>query len=225
MPFIYKIINDVNQKLYVGKTSLLSIEDRFKQHCKDYNRPRCDKRPLYEAMSKYGIENFHIELIEEVENDEIACEREIFWINQLRTYIGFEDCNGYNATLGGDGKAYLDRGIILQMYNTYKSVIKIAHILKADASWISKILKSCGVSEEEIYNNGKKACARVVYMIDSKTLTLLQEFDSVADAAIFCQENGLSKDAVSGISAHISQCCNGIRKSAYKHKWVYKDCI
>ena len=32
--FIYKIINDINDKVYIGKT-LSSIEERFKQHKKD----------------------------------------------------------------------------------------------------------------------------------------------------------------------------------------------
>ena len=34
MAFIYKITNDVNQKVYIGKTER-SIEERFKEHCKD----------------------------------------------------------------------------------------------------------------------------------------------------------------------------------------------
>lgn len=32
--FIYKITNNVNSKKYIGKT-LLSIEERFKEHCYD----------------------------------------------------------------------------------------------------------------------------------------------------------------------------------------------
>lgn len=56
-------------------------------------------------MKKYGPEHFHFEVIEETEN---TSEREIYWINKLRTYVGFSDCNGYNATLGGEGKKYLN---------------------------------------------------------------------------------------------------------------------
>lgn len=56
-------------------------------------------------MRKYGIENFHIELIEETTNPE---EREKYWIEYLGTYK-----NGYNATLGGDGKHYLDYDLII----------------------------------------------------------------------------------------------------------------
>lgn len=64
MAYIYKITNDINNKVYIGKT-LLSIEKRFKEHCKDYKREGKEKRPLYRAMNKYGIEHFSIEEIEE----------------------------------------------------------------------------------------------------------------------------------------------------------------
>ena len=56
-------------------------------------------------MRKYGIEHFHIELIEETDNPE---EREVFWIENKRSFK-----NGYNATVGGDGKKYIDYDIII----------------------------------------------------------------------------------------------------------------
>ena len=34
MAYIYKIINNINQKIYIGKTSS-TIEKRFKEHCND----------------------------------------------------------------------------------------------------------------------------------------------------------------------------------------------
>lgn len=105
MGFIYKVTNDVNGKMYVGKTEDYPPENRWKEHLKDYKRPRCEKRPFYDAIKRYGPEHFHFEVIEETED---VCEREIYWIDKLRTYVGFEDCNGYNGTLGGDGKKYLN---------------------------------------------------------------------------------------------------------------------
>ena len=61
MPYIYKITNTINNKVYIGKT-VASIEERWKEHCHDYKRHRCEKRPLYAAMRKYGVEHFQIEL-------------------------------------------------------------------------------------------------------------------------------------------------------------------
>lgn len=66
-----------------------------------------EHRPLYSAFKKYGIQFFKIELIEEV-SDDLLCEREQFYIQQYRSYVGFDDCNGYNATLGGDFRTTFD---------------------------------------------------------------------------------------------------------------------
>ena len=98
MGFIYTITNKINGKQYVGKTSLSDPKERWKEHLHDYKREQYKKRPLYSAMNKYGVENFIFEVIEECENTE---EREKFWIKELNTY----GSTGYNATLGGDGKA------------------------------------------------------------------------------------------------------------------------
>lgn len=39
MGYIYKIVNDINDKIYIGKTEK-SIEKRFKEHCRDAFRKR-----------------------------------------------------------------------------------------------------------------------------------------------------------------------------------------
>ena len=135
MPYIYKITNLVNNKTYVGKTSS-SIEERFKEHIRDSRKERCEKRPLYDAFNKYGVENFFIEEIEEVENDEIASEREIYWINFLRSYIGFEDSNGYNATLGGDSKRYYNYEELSKAYLELGTVKAVMDKYNCDAKTI-----------------------------------------------------------------------------------------
>lgn len=105
MGYIYKITNDINDKVYIGKTEF-DIEKRFKEHCRDAFKERNEKRPLYNAMNKYGIEHFKIEEIEQCNNIE---KREKYWIEYYDSYN-----NGYNATLGGDGKTLIN----------YDSVVK-----------------------------------------------------------------------------------------------------
>jgi hypothetical protein len=53
-------------------------------------------------MKKYGKEHFFIELIEECPIEKLN-EREQYWIAKKDTYH-----NGYNATIGGDGKRLID---------------------------------------------------------------------------------------------------------------------
>ena len=126
MPYIYKITNLINQKLYIGKTSLPSIQDRMYEHIRDSKKVRHEKRPLYDAMNKYGIENFKIEEIEQVENDDIASQREQYWIKKLRTFVGFEDCVGYNATLGGDSRRLYDYSLLAKEYTTLGTLKAVA---------------------------------------------------------------------------------------------------
>ena len=98
---IYLIYNDINEKVYIGKT-YLSIEKRFSMHIHDYLKKRNINRPLYKAMKKYSPSKFHIIPLGSYPEG-ILEEKEADWI---RFFDSFH--NGYNATLGGDGKRYLE---------------------------------------------------------------------------------------------------------------------
>ena len=82
MGFIYKVTNDINEKVYIGQTAF-SIEERFAEHCKDRFQEKSKHRPLYNAMNKYGVENFIVEELEYIKDDNKLSEREIYWINEL----------------------------------------------------------------------------------------------------------------------------------------------
>lgn len=86
---------------------------------------------------------------------------------------------------------------------------------------ISKILKSKGITPQQINQQALQNQEKQLYMLDKKSEIIIQTFKSVAEASQYCIDKKLSKDNIKGISAHISQCCNGIRKTAYQHKWSY----
>lgn len=96
---IYIIKNKINDKVYIGQTTQ-SVAERFKQHCKPSEHKR-HKYTLYRAMSKYGVENFYYEIIEEnIPIDELDT-KEIYYIEKYNSYV---KNNGYNSTKGGDGR-------------------------------------------------------------------------------------------------------------------------
>ena len=118
MGFIYKVTNTTNGKLYIGKT-IRDVQGRFQEHLREAYAKNFH-RPFHDAIRKYGPENFSVETIEEVSYNEIDI-REQYWIEYYRSYIGFNDSNGYNATLGGDGTVKLDYKAIVDDYLVTKN--------------------------------------------------------------------------------------------------------
>lgn len=104
---IYKIVNKINNKSYIGQSN--NIYRRFSEHKSPLYRSHYSDKYLYKAIDKYGIENFSFDIIEECE----ACDlddREVYWINY---YEGFK--NGYNNTLGGQNFNGIDPVIHKQL--------------------------------------------------------------------------------------------------------------
>ena len=139
--FIYKITNRVNNKVYIGQTHF-TVEHRFKQHIKNYNIEH-RKQILYKAFEKYGLDNFYVETLEEVDCSKLN-EREMYWIAY---YDSFK--NGYNATLGGNGNLYCwtdsQYDEIKSLYLSGFSSKKIAELYNVSAYTILGILKSLNV--------------------------------------------------------------------------------
>ena len=203
MPYIYKIINDINGKIYIGKTQF-SIEKRWKEHCRDYQKDKNKKRPLYAAMRKYGVKHFHISLIEETDNPE---EREKYWIEY---YGSFK--NGYNATIGGDGRTYLDYDLVYNLFLQGLNIKQIAEKLNYSINSCRNILHQYGVRQEDIQKRGKQSIKKIVIQKDRDTQEILNIFPSIQEAYNFLGKRH---------SGHIADVCNKKRKTAYGYVWEY----
>ena len=216
MAFIYKITNDINQKVYIGMTER-TIEERFKEHCREYKQRRCEKRPLYSAMKKYGPEHFHVELVEETNSPE---EREQYWIKYYNSYK-----EGYNATIGGDGKSHIDNNEIekmLEAYNRLGTVVAVRQETGHDVGCISRFLKQAGIQVATAQEINKERYSKQVAQCDKKTHEQLKTFNSLADAARYLQEKQISTSkATYGIASHIGHVCKKQRSSAYGFYWEF----
>ncbi len=94
---VYKITNKINSKVYVGIT-VQGYKTRWFKHCSDAIHD--STFPLHNAIRKYGIDNFQIEVIEVCNTIEELKNREKYWISTLQSR---NTQNGYNLTDGGDG--------------------------------------------------------------------------------------------------------------------------
>ena len=215
MGYIYKIINKVNNKMYIGKTSY-TIESRFKEHIQDSQRYK--DRPLYRAFNKYGIDNFIIEKIGEY-SEEFLSEMEQYWIGYYNTYN-----NGYNATLGGDGFCLYDHSAILSRLKEVQIVKQVAEEFNCCTDIVSRIAKENGIVLKQS-NGGLNFLEKKkeIYQFDKKTKNFIQSFKSVADAAKWCYENNKCVSLNSGVRSHIAEAANGKRNSAYGYLWKYSE--
>jgi len=97
---IYKITNLINFKVYIGQTKQ-SLRRRWIQH------KSCAKTgevtPLYNSMRYHGINNFKIEILENISFD-LLDEREMEYIKSYKSNIKeYGNRYGYNQDVGGSG--------------------------------------------------------------------------------------------------------------------------
>jgi hypothetical protein len=139
--FIYKTTNNVNGKQYIG---LCTRDD------KNYIG---SGTLIKQAIKKYGKENFTREIIEECDDFETLCEREIYWIEK---YNAVNSGNFYNLSYGGSAG---DRRLMKEYWQSMTPDQRKKsrnwkphflglnqsgdnHISKTDPNWTKKVSKA-----------------------------------------------------------------------------------
>jgi group I intron endonuclease len=92
------MINQVNLKMYIGKT--IYPEDRFDQHLRAA-RNNTSNMVIHKAIRKYGPQCFHFEILETYSTEEESLAGEKYWISIYDTMVGSKS-GGYNMTEGGE---------------------------------------------------------------------------------------------------------------------------
>jgi group I intron endonuclease len=99
MIIIYKILNKVNGKKYIGQTSSL-LKYRWNRHLK--SNSGC--LALKNAIVKHGAESFEISIISKCDSPDQANHREEYYIKIFNTLSP----NGYNLLKGGNNRGLAD---------------------------------------------------------------------------------------------------------------------
>ena len=224
---IYKITNLVNGKVYIGQS--VDIYERWAEHKYNMSYTKYQNILLYKAFHKYGIENFSFDIIDYCVPEELN-EKEIYYIKEFNSWVGYDEAWGYNMTIGGEGN---NGAVRTQEWNN-----KIAQSNKGHIPWNKGIRYSCPIISQKLqgennpfyghhHTNETKEKIRKARL--GKTphnnkkvicLTTGEIFDSITEAAKAKNTNNTS----------IGMVCTGKRKSAgittdgIKLKWqYYKD--
>lgn len=97
--YIYLIENKINSKVYIGKTQYKNPLQRWSSH--KSSAMKNPKHPISYAISKYGFDNFSFIPFQFCNNKEELIQEEIYWISQIRDYLGVKMV--YNVSDGGSG--------------------------------------------------------------------------------------------------------------------------
>lgn len=216
MKYIYKIVNDVNNLVYVGQTTC-ELKTRLAQHFRASKKEKLKNRLLYKAFNEIGFSHFSIELIEVCEDDK-GDERESYWIDKYNSFA-----KGYNQTRGGGGIKISSDKEIIDLYESLQNMSKVAKILGLHYTTVSKILYKNNI---QILDSGKVTASTRSIGINQYNLNgeFIQTFKTALDALKWLiNEKSVPSDISVGASAHISDVCKGKRKTAYGYKWAYAN--
>lgn len=154
---IYKVINKINKKPYIGKTDR-TLDERRKEHEKTQSNSL-----FHKAIRKYGIENFKWNIEDESGEEE-------YYIKKYNSH--FIDGYGYNMTYGGENypKEYMD---ILWNDPDFKERHAIATGKATKKSWKNKKTRerrSKEISKAKIkqYKNDKEYKNKIINHIKNQ---------------------------------------------------------
>ena len=156
---IYKITNILNDKCYIGQS--INIYQRWAEHkyISIHEIERFKNNKFYNAIKKYGIENFSFDILEETSIDKLN-ERERFWINYYNSFY-----DGYNSTIGGqnDGHVYFNIDKIKELWDEGYSIPEIVFLIGCSDNTVVRYLTN--YKDFNSQNSRERTLARQKYRI------------------------------------------------------------
>lgn len=209
--YIYKITNKVNGKGYVGKHSTTDINDGY------FGSGIALKR----AISKYGYDNFHKDILCYCKSEKDLNEMEVYKIEKHGTYR-----DGYNLTRGGEGKLGYTPSLesILKASKSRKEYYK--NNPKAREK-LSRLAKKRTGKNNPFY--GKKLSSNHIEKMTKARIDAIAGGNNPSARPVVCVEEYIrfstAKEGSIAVglkySTTILKCCKGTRKSAGGYTWKY----
>ena len=205
MGYIYKIVNKIDGKTYIGQT-IQDLEERWRQHRK--TNSNC--RYLKSAIKKHGIDKFDFKLICICFDDDLD-KYETMYIKQYDTMVP----NGYNLREGGNSSKHHEetkKKISEKLKNRTDLVHSKPQLGKPHSDEIkrkiSNSLKGIKYSQETIKKRSELLIKHTIFQMDMNG-TIIQTFNGYAEAA---KSVGIHKCSIWGV-------CNGKGKTAKGFMW------
>jgi len=150
MAYIYRILNKLTKKCYIGETKCIDVSMRWNQHRQTIGINKgCPA--LRDAVKKYGIDNFEFSILIICFDDE-RFKYEIEYIKKYNSVVP----GGYNITKGGEGGGFQGKTHTEEVKNIIKNKLKQKFIdnpeLKKQMSERNKIVMSNPEVREKIKN-------------------------------------------------------------------------
>jgi len=189
---IYKITNNINDKVYIGQT-VGSLEKRWSRHLWQCTLKR-NGMAITNSINKYGKEIFFIEEIDKAENIEELNEKEIYYIN----FYNSLSPNGYNLVTGGKNRR-LSEETKRKISESNKGK-KASDATKRKLSESHKGKKMSDATKKKLseLNRGKKPSDNTIrgsIEHNQKTYTMISpegEVITFTNMKLFCIKNNLS---------------------------------
>lgn len=158
---IYEAINLINNKRYIGQTTK-TLADRQKQHIETSKRDTKVSSHFYNALIKYGEENFQWKIIDFAYTQDELNLKESFWINFFNTT---NPLLGYNLK-GGGYEPFLTDEIKRKIGKAQKGELNHMFGLHGSANPTSK--RVINLNTNEIFDSVAELCEKYPKLTISK---------------------------------------------------------
>lgn len=220
---IYKITNKLNGKSYIGQTKR-TLEERIRNHKAYINQLDCTYK-LYEAIRKYGWENFEVSVVCYCSSQEELDQKEIEYISYYDTIN-----NGYNMGAGGrinvmsSPEVKLKHDLKMRTEEVRQKISESMKILRAETGFSEETRKKISESlkgNKNFFGHKRKpesilktAEGTKKHISCQDVLGNIHTFKGVKIAAQWLLDNNITKCTT------VKTACGEIKKSATENRYI-----